>query len=156
MSYKNSKNYITRLVELSLSSNQTVSSTSATLVNFDTLRGDSGHGVSLVSGESGRIRLSADNYYYVVGAVTMDKDTAGDQYSARWYNTSGTELGTSEGAFRSYETNRVVGTARYFQCLHCQLIVNPTSDTDYDLKVDGETGSILKDGTMLFIIEMSK
>ena len=156
MSFKNSKHYKTRLVELSLSSNQAISSTSATLVNFDAIRGDSGHGVSLVSGENGRIRLSANNHYYVVGAVTMDKDTAGDQSSARWYNTSGTELEASQGAFRSYETNRVVGTGRYFQCLHCQLIVNPTSDTDYDLKVDGETGSILKDGTMLFIIEMSK
>ena len=156
MSFKNSKHYITRLVELSLSSNQTISSTSATLVNFDTVRGDSGHGVSLVSGENGRIRLSANRNYYIVGSATMDKDLASDQYSARWYDTSGTELGTSQGAFRTYETTRIAGSKRHFQCLHCQLLVNPTSDTDYDLKVDGETGSLLKDGTMLFVIEMSK
>mgnify|MGYP003135359556 CR=1 FL=1 len=155
MSFKNEQSYVTRLVELSMSSDQSVSSTSATLVNFNTVRGDSGHGVSLVDGENGRIRLKSNRYYHIVGAVTMDKDSAGDQYSARWYNTSGTELGASQGAFRTFETDRD-GTSRDFQCLHCQLVVNPTTDTDYDLKIDGETGSVLKDGTMLFIIEMSK
>tara|TARA_Y100000114_G_scaffold41405_1_gene36880 strand:- start:983 stop:1453 length:471 start_codon:yes stop_codon:yes gene_type:complete len=156
MSYKNSKTYVTKMIELSLSSDQSITSTSATLVNFDSIRGDSGHGVSLVSGQNGRLRLSANNHYYIVGAVTMDKDLSSDQYSARWYDTSGTELNDSQGAFKSYETTRIAGSKRHFQCLHCQLIVNPTIDTDYDLKIDGETGSILSDGTRLFVIEMSK
>lgn len=155
MSYKNSKSYVTRMIELSLSSDQSISSTSETLVDFDTIRGDSGHGVSLVSGGNGRIRLSGGRHYHIVGAASLDKDTAGDPYSTRWYNTSGTELTESEGAFRTFETE-TSGSNKFYQCLHCQLLVSPTSDTDYDLKVDGETGSLKSDGTMLFIIEMSE
>ena len=158
MSYKNSTHYKTRLVELSMSSNQSITSTNATKVNFDTIRGDTGHGVSIVNNASGRIRLSGNRKYYIVGSTSMDKDNAGDQYSARWYNTSGSELGPTQGAFRSYGTSRITSGygQRQFQCLSCQLVVDLASDTEYDLKVDGETGSLLKDGTMLFIIEMSK
>lgn len=155
MSYKNSRSYVTRFVELSLSADQSISSTSATLVDFDTIRGDVGHGVSLVSGGNGRIRLSGGRHYHIVGSATLDKDTSGDQYSARWYNTSGTELNAADGAFRTFET-KTSGSNKFFQCLHCQLLVSPESDTDYDLKVDGETGSLKNDGTMLFIIEMSE
>lgn len=155
MSYKNSRSYVTRFVELSLSADQSITSTTATLVDFDTIRGDSGHGVSLVSGGNGRIRLSGGNHYHIVGSAPMDKDTAGDQYSARWYNTSGTELTASQGAFRTFETY-TSGSNKFYQCLHCQLLVSPTTDTDYDLKVDGETGDLKADGTMLFIIEMSE
>lgn len=155
MSFKNTKLYNTRFIEVSLSTDQSITSTSATLVNFDTIRGDTGHGVSLVSAGNGRLRLSGGRFYHIVGSTTIDKDTASDQYSARWYNTSGTELIESEGAFRTFECI-VVGSDKFYQCLHCQLVVNPTSDTDYDLKVDGETGTLLQDGTRLFIIEMSE
>ena len=54
-----------------------LTSTTATLVDFDTIRGDTGHGVSLVSGGNGRIRLSGGNHYHIVGSAPMDKDTAG-------------------------------------------------------------------------------
>ena len=155
MSYKNSKRYKTRLIELSLSSDQSITSTSATLVNFNTIRGDNGHGVTLVSGENGRFRLSGGRHYHIVGSAPLDKDTSGDQYSARWYNTSGTELNDSSGAFRTFETY-TSGTNKFYQCLHCQLLVSPIIDTSYDLKVDGETGTLKADGTILFIIEMSK
>ena len=152
MSFKNEKSYTTRFVELSLSANQSVTSTSETLVGFDTLRGDSGHGVSL---SSGTITLSADKYYYVVGSATMDKDSSSDLYNTRWNYTDGSQIPHAEGAFRTYRS-REAGTQRWGQSLYCQLIVNPSSDTSYQLKVDGETGSLLKDGTMLFITEMSK
>ena len=152
MSYKNEKSYITRFVELSMSSNQSVTSTNATLVGFDTLRGDSGHGVSL---SNGTITLSANRYYYIVGSATMDKDTTTDQYSARWYYTNGSQIPHSEGAFRTYKSY-VSGSDRWSQALYCQLIVNPLTDTDYQLKVDNETGSLLRDGTRLFITEMSR
>ena len=152
MSYKNEKSYITRFIELSMSSNQSVTSTSATLVEFNTLRGDVGHGVSL---GSGTITLSADRYYYVFGSATMDKDTTTDQYNARWYYTDGSQIPHAEGAFRSYKSYQS-GSDRWAQALYCQLIVNPSTNTDYQLKVDNETGILLKDGTRLFIIEMSK
>lgn len=155
MSFKNEQSYVTRLVELSMSSDQSVSSTSATLVNFNTVRGDSGHGVSLVSGENGRIRLTANNHYYIRGITALDKDSSTAPFSARWYNTSGTQLNESNGAFRSYPT-LVSGSNKYIESMYNQLIVNPVSDTDYDLKIDGETGTLKSDGTFLQIIEMSK
>ena len=155
MSYKNEKSYTTRFIELSMSTNQSVSSTNATLVEFDTIRGDNGHGVSLVSGQDGTIRLSANRYYYVVGSATMDKDSTSDQYNTRWYYSNGSQISHAEGAFRTYKSYQS-GTQRWGQCLYYQLIVNPTTDTDYQVKVDGETGELLKDGTMLFITEMSK
>ena len=155
MSYKNSKYYKTRLIEISLSSNQTISSTSETLINFDTIRGDSGHGVSLVSGQNGRIRLSGGKYYYIVGSVSMDKNTTSDQYFVTWKNPDGSQVLYSEGAMRTYKSFYGSGNY-YYQCLQCQLTVNPTNDQDFDLKTEEETGTMLKDGTMLFIVEMSK
>ena len=155
MSYKNLTPYVTRVVEVYLSSDQTIISDSATLVNFDSIRGDSGHGVSLVSGGNGRIRLSSDSHYYVKGITALDKDSSSAYFSARWYNASGTQLNESDGAFRSYPT-LTSSSLNYIESMYNQLIVNPTSDTDYDLKIDGETGSLKADGTFLQIIEMSK
>ena len=155
MSYKNSKHYKTRLIEISLSSNQTISSTSKTLINFDTIRGDSGHGVSLVSGQNGRIRLSGGRYYHIVGSISMDKNTTSDQYFVKWWHPDGSQVLYAEGGMRTYKSF-YSGSTYYYQCLQCQLSVNPTNDQDFDLKTEEETGSMLKDGTMLFIIEMSK
>ena len=155
MSYKNLKSYVTRFIEVYLSADQSISSDSATLVDFDSIRGDSGHGVSLVSGGNGRIRLSANNHYYIRGITALDKDSASAPFSARWYNTSGTQLNESDGAFRSHPT-LIDGTNKYIESMYNQLIVNPTSDTDYDLKLDGETGTLKADGTFLQIIEMSE
>jgi len=155
MSYKNLTPYVTRVVEVYLSSDQSITSNNATLVNFDSIRGDSGHGVSLVSGGNGRIRLSGDNHYYIRGITALDKDSSSAFFYARWYNTSGTQLNESDGAFKSYPTLTWAGL-NYIESMYNQLIVNPTSDTDYDLKIDGETGSLKADGTFLQIIEMSK
>ena len=155
MSYKNLTTYVTRFIEVYLSSDQSISSDSATLVDFDTIRGDSGHGVSLVSGGNGRIRLSANNHYYVRGITALDKDSASAPFSARWYDTSGTELTAAAGAFRSHPTY-YSGSNDQYESVYNQLIVNPTSDTDYDLKIDGETGTLKSDGSFLIIIEMSE
>ena len=155
MSYNNLTSYVTRFIEIYLSSDQSISSDSATLVDFDTIRGDSGHSVSLVSGGNGRIRLAANKHYYIRGITALDKDSSSSTFSARWYNTSGTQLNESDGAFRSYPT-LVSGSNKYIESMYNQLIVNPSINTDYDLKVDGETGTLKSDGTYLQIIEMSK
>jgi len=156
MSYKNLTPDITRFVEIYLSADQSISSSSATLVNFDSIRGDSGHSVSIVGGGNGRIRLAANNHYYIRGITALDKDSSTAFFSARWYNTSGTQLNESDGAFRSYPTLVYAGANKFTESMYNQLIVNPTSDTDYDLKIDGETGTLKADGTFLQIIEMSK
>ena len=155
MSYNNTTSYVTRFVEIYLASDQSISSDSATLVNFSNIRGDSGHSVSLVSGGNGRIRLSENNHYYIRGITALDKDSSSSTFSARWYNTSGTQLNESDGAFKSYPT-LVSGGNKYIESMFNQLIVNPSVNTDYDLKIDGETGILKSDGTYLQIIEMSK
>ena len=155
MSYKNLEPYVTRMIRVSLSSDQTISSTSATLVDFDTIAGDSGYKMSLISGGNGRIRLAGGSFYFIVGITALDKDTSSDMFYARWYNTSGTELGQSDGAFRSNRTGQA-GSNYLYESHFCQLVVNPTSDTDYDLKIDGETGTLKTFGTYLHIIEMSE
>lgn len=155
MSYKNLEPYVTRMIRVTLSSDQSITSTSATLVDFDTIAGDTGYKMSLVSGGNGRIRLKGGSYYHIVGITALDKDSASDVFSARWYNTSGTELGQSDGAFRSNITG-VSGGNYYYESHFCQLVVNPSSDTDYDLKIDGETGTLKTFGTYLHIIEMSE
>ena len=63
MSYLTHSDYTPRFIEISLSADQAISAATATTVDFDTIRGDTGHGVSLVSGGNGRIRFSADRHY---------------------------------------------------------------------------------------------
>jgi len=154
MSYKNTKTYVTRMIQISMSADQSISASTATLLDFDTIAGDTGHGVSLVSGGNGRIRLSANNHYYCVGFAALDKDTNTDTYRVKVYNTSGTQLTESDGAFQSF-ASFVSGVDKHYQCMNFQLLVSPTSNTDYDFKTDGETGTMLADGTSIFIIEMS-
>ena len=134
------------MIELNLSSDQSITSSSATLLDFDTIRGDFGHGVSLVSGGNG--------HYYCLGFSALDKDTNTDTYRVKVYNTLGTQLTENEGAFQSY-ASFVTGVDKHYQCMNFQLLVSPTSDTDYDFKTDGETGTLKADGTSIFIIEMS-
>jgi len=155
MSYRNVKSYVTRFIEAYLSADQSISVSTAVLVDFDSIRGDSGYKMSLVSGGNGRIRLKGGSHYYIRGITALDKDAAASPFSARWYNTSGTELGASDGAFRSHPTY-FDGSNDDYESVYNQLIVNPTSDTDYDLKIDGETGTLKSDGTFLLIIEMSE
>lgn len=147
MTYKATNTFTTHFIELTLSADQTVTSAS-TLVNFDTIRKDSGAGVSLVSGGSGRIRLSGGRSYWIQGCIAIDRTSTADDYTGKWYDTSGTELTESSGACDS-ETPRGLKTDSRV----CQLLVNPSSDTDYDLKCEGAAGNVLANGTQLIIME---
>ena len=150
MSYLTHSNYTPRFIEISLSADQSISAATATTVDFDTIRGDSGHGVSLVSGGNGRIRFSADRHYWCFGTMAIDRDNTGTNYEASFFNTSGTELTAEEGNFNSALALGTNAESRIVQLVH-----NPTSQTDLDLKVTGETGTLMSDGSHLIIIEMS-
>lgn len=149
MTYKATNTFTTSFAELTLSADQTVTSAS-TLVDFDTIRKDSGSGVSLVSGGNGRIRLTGGRSYWIQGCIAIDRTSTGDDYTGKWYNTSGTELTEADGACDS-ETPRALKTDSRV----CQLLVNPASDTDYDLKCEGAAGDVLTNGTQLIIMEFS-
>ena len=147
MTYLATNTFTTYFTELSLSSDQAVTD-SSTLVDFDTIRKDSGSGVSLVSSGNGRIRLTGGRSYWIQGCIAIDRDSTSDDYTGKWYNTSGTELTESSGACDS-ETPRGLKTDTRV----CQLLVTPTSDTDYDLKCEGAAGDVLSNGTSLIVME---
>jgi hypothetical protein len=150
MSYLTHSSYTPRFIELSLSADQSISSASDTTVDFDTIRGDAGHGVSLVAGGNGRIRFSADRHYWCFGTAAIDRDSDTTNYDASFFNTSGTELTAEQGNFKSSCAQGNNAESR-----SSQLVFNPTSQTDYDFKVTGETGTLKSDGSHLIIIEMS-
>jgi hypothetical protein len=150
MSYLTHSSYTPRFIELSLSADQTISSASDTTVDFDTIRGDAGHGVSLVAGGNGRIRFAADRHYWCFGTAAINRDSNSTNYNTSFFATSGTELTESQGNFKS---SLPIGTSAESRIT--QLVFNPTSQTDYDLKVTGETGTLKSDGSYFFIIEMS-
>ena len=147
MTYKATNTFTTHFTELTLSADQTVTSAS-TLVDFDTIRKDSGSGVSLVSGGNGRIRLTGGRSYWIQGCIAIDRTTDTDVYTGKWYNTSGSELTEANGACDSETPDGTKTDSRV-----CQLLVTPASDTDYDLKAEGAAGDILSNGTSLIIME---
>ena len=71
MYFKNTKSYITRFIQITLSSDQTISSDSATLVEFASISGDSGYKMSLNSGTTGRIDFKGGSQYYVIGTTSL-------------------------------------------------------------------------------------
>ena len=150
MSYLTHSDYTPRFIEISLSADQSISAATATTVDFDTIRGDSGHGVSLVSGGNGRIRFSADRHYWCFVTAAIDRDSNTTNYDTSFFETDGTELTEAQGNFKS---SLPIGNNAESRIT--QLVFNPSVQTDYDLKVTGETGTLQSDGSYLFIIEMS-
>lgn len=149
MTYLATNTFTTYISELSLSADQTVTST-ATLIDFDTIRKDAGSSVSLVSGGNGRIRLGGGRSYWIQGCIAIDRTSTADDYTGKWYNTSGTELTESNGACDSVTPRGLVTDSRV-----CQLLVTPSTDTDYDLKAEGAAGDVKSDGTSLIIMEFA-
>tara|TARA_R100000388_G_scaffold80066_1_gene58716 strand:+ start:339 stop:818 length:480 start_codon:yes stop_codon:yes gene_type:complete len=147
MSYKNYSSYTARFIQLTLSSDHTISGTSATTVQFDTIAGDSGHGVSI---SSNLITLSADRHYWGFGAVAIDRDSVTDTHFTEFYNSSNVELTESSGYFSS-----VLPSDTNFDSRVIQLSVSPTSSTSFYIKSRGAAGDIQSDNTHLILIEMS-
>ena len=149
MTYLATNTFTTYFTELSLSSDQTVTG-SSTLVNFDTVRQDTGSSVSLVGGGNGRIRLGGGRSYWVQGCIAINRTNDTDIYTTKWYNTSGVELTEANGACdaETYDTLKTESRV-------CQLMIYVASDTDYDLKVEGGAGDIKNDGTSLLIKEFA-
>lgn len=147
MTYLVTSTYSAKFVQLSLSADQTVT-TSSTLVDFDTITGDTGYQCSLVSGGNGRFRLKGGKRYFIFGTVAVDRTSITTPYSVKWYDTGGTEITESSGACDARTSENQVTESTV-----CQLIVEPTSDTDYDLKVESSAGDVKADGTYLMIME---
>jgi hypothetical protein len=147
MSYKNYSAYTARFVQLTLSADQTITGTSATTVEFDTIAGDSGHGVSI---SSNLITLSADRHYWGFGVVAIDRDSVTSTHFAEFYNSSNVELTESSGYFSS-----VLPGDTDFDSRVIQISVSPTSSTSFYIKSRAAAGDIKSDNTHFILIEMS-
>jgi hypothetical protein len=147
MSYLITSTYDSKFIQLSLSADQTVT-TASTLVDFDTIVGDAGYECSLVAGGSGRFRLKGGKRYFIFGTVAIDRTSITASYSIKWYNNAGVELTEAAGA-----CDARTSANQLTESMLCQLIVEPSSDTDYDLKVQSAAGDIKADGTYLMIME---
>jgi len=147
MSYKNYSAYTPRFVQLTLSADQTITGTSATIVEFDTIAGDSGHGVSI---SSNLITLSANKHYWGFGVVAIERDSVTDSHFAEFYNSSNVELTESSGYFSS-----VLPGDADFDSRVIQISVSTTASTSFYIKSRAATGDIKSDNTHFILIEMS-
>jgi hypothetical protein len=141
-----------RFIEVTLSSDQTISTASATAILFDTLRGTSGHGVSLPS--AGTIRLSAGREYVIQAMGAMTISSTGD-VEWRWWDTGASAyLAASDGAGDGvhYYRNPVVVNDRS-DSMTGILVTAPSVDMDIQYHVSGQTGTAKADGSRLIIQE---
>jgi len=98
MSFNNVKSRSTAIIELTNSSNQSVSVGDALL--FDTLRASGTHGVS-VDG-SGNISLDTSKEYFIQVSFDVERGTTSDSWAFDFYNaTTSTVLAVSDGAFQA-------------------------------------------------------
>lgn len=141
-----------RFIEVTLSSDQTISTTSATAILFDTLRGTSGHAVSIPS--AGTIRLSAGREYVIQAMGAMTISSSGD-VEWRWWDTiASAYLAASDGAGDGihYYINPVVTDDRS-DSMTGVLVTAPSIDMDIQYHVSGRTGTAKADGSRLIIQE---
>ena len=141
-----------RFVEVTLATDQTVSTSSATTILFDTLRGTSGHGVSIPS--AGTIRLSGGREYVIqaMGAMTISA-TATVEW--RWWDTNASAyLTAADGAGDGvhYYIDPIVAEDRT-DSMTGVLVIAPLSNMDIQYHVSGQTGTVKADGSRLIIQE---
>mgnify|MGYP003131868657 CR=1 FL=1 len=147
MSYKNYSAYTARFIQLTLSSDQTITGTSVTTVNFDTITGDSGHGVSV---SSNLITLSANKHYWGFGVVVINRNNTTDSHLTEFYNSSNIELTESDGFFSA-----TVPATNDFDSRVFQISISPSSSTSFYIKSKSAAGNIQSAGTHFILIEMS-
>tara|TARA_Y100000592_G_scaffold38385_1_gene60810 strand:+ start:35061 stop:35507 length:447 start_codon:yes stop_codon:yes gene_type:complete len=136
-----------KVVYLTMSADQNSISNSATTVQFDTVTGDSGHGISI---SSNLITLTGGRHYWGFGCVVIDRSTVTDSQYTKFYDSSNNLLSPSSGYFESELPGGASSDSRVFQ-----LSVSPSSNESFYIKTENADGDILSDGTHFILIEMS-
>lgn len=148
MSYLTYNSFTARFVQITMSSDQTGLSDSSTTVQFDTVSGDSGHGVSI---SSNLISLSAGRHYWGFGCVVMTRTSTSDSQRVKFFESDGTtELLPASGYFDSELPGGDNTDSRVFQ-----ISVSPTSTESFYIKTQDADGDVESDGSHLILIEMS-
>ncbi len=136
-----------RVVYLTMSADQNSISDSTTTVQFDTVTGDSGHGVSI---SSNLVTLTGGRHYWGFGCVVIDRATVTDSQYTKFYDSSNNLLSASSGYFESELPGGANSDSRVFQ-----LSISPSSNESFYIKTDSADGDIKSDGTHFILIEMS-
>ena len=148
MTYQIKYNSFTpRIVYLTMSADQNGINNSITTVQFDTITGDSGHGISI---SNNLITLTGGRHYWGFGCVVMNRSSTSDSQYVKFYDASNNLLSVSSGYFESELPGGENADSRVIQ-----LSVSPSSNESFYIKTNGADGNILSDGTHLILIEMS-
>ena len=151
MSFNNVTSRPTTIIELTNSSNQSVSAGDALL--FDTLRASGAHGVS-VDG-SGNISLDTNKEYFIQASFDVVRGTTSDSWAFDFYNaTTSTVLAVSDGAFQAQwdAVSPLVRTNATFTAAYVQSA--PISSIVLKATTMSSTGTVTTN-TNIIIIEVS-
>ena len=148
MSYLTYESFTARFIQVTMSSDQDGIADTSTTVLFDTVTGDSGHGVSI---SSNLISLSPNRHYWGFGCVVIDRTSTNDSQIVRFFESAGpTQLLPASGFFESLLPSDDDTDSRVFQ-----FSVSPSSTQSFYIKTKSADGDIQSDGTHIIIIEMS-
>ena len=136
-----------KVVYLTMSADQNSISDSATTVQFDTVTGDSGHGVSI---SSNLVTLTGGRHYWGFGCVVINRSSTSDSQYTNFYDSSNNLLSVANGYFESELPGGGSSDSRVFQ-----LSVSPSVDESFYIKTENADGNVLSDGTHFILIEMS-
>lgn len=136
-----------KVVYLTMSADQNSISDSTTTVQFDTVTGDSGHGVSI---SSNLITLTGGRHYWGFGCVVINRSSTTDSQYVKFYDSSNNLLSGANGYFESELPANNNADSRVIQ-----ISASPSSNESFYIKTNGADGNVLSDGTHLILIEMS-
>ena len=143
---------VMRFIELTMSADQTLSTTSATAINFDTIRGSTGYGVSIPS--AGTIRLKGGREYTLQAQGSVSISSAGP-VTFKWYDVTGAaNLTEADGAGDGVHT-ATYGVVQQDQSDSTMgvLAIAPSSDFDVQYRVEGKTGTVRATATRIIVME---
>ena len=124
MSYLTYQSFTARFIQVTMASDQNGVADTSTTVQFDTVTGDSGHGVSI---STNLISLQPNKHYWGFGCVVMDRNSTNDDQKVRFFESDGTtQLLPADGFFESFLPTGDDTDSRVFQ-----FSVSPSSTQSF-------------------------
>ena len=143
---------VMRFIELTISGDQTISTTAPSVIDFDAIHGTAGHGVSLPN--TGTIRLKGGREYTLQAQCAMSISSAG-ALTFKWYDVSGSaNILAADGAGDGVHTATYsVNQQDQSDSTMGVLAVAPASDFDVQYRVEGKTGTVRAASSRIIIME---
>ena len=143
---------VMRFIEITMDSDQTLSTAAATVVNFSSIRGTPGYGVSLPS--TGTIRLKGGREYTLQAQCAVTISSAGP-LTFKWYDVTGAaNMVAADGAGDGLHTATYPVTQQdQSDSTMGVLAIAPTADFDVQYRVEGKTGTVRAASSRIIIME---